>query len=118
MTKQETFDLVVNGLREQGRKSLGPDGDCAYRSCDGLKCAVGMIIPDELYDEGMEGIGVGMLAREFPSLMPTVSPNIDILEHLQSIHDFSPVEQWESDFKALAAEHGLTYPAPEGTIDD
>ena len=36
-------------------ESFGDDTQCAYRGADGNKCVVGAFIPDELYDENLEG---------------------------------------------------------------
>ena len=72
MNEQETFDNVALHLLKQGKKAVGSyDGSsysetvCKYRSKDGLKCAVGCLIPDEMYDPLMEGHGVDHLLHEF-----------------------------------------------------
>ncbi len=59
MTNQEIFDLVVPAIIKQGRPSrsetpvFNKDGEmtngCRYRSEDGAKCAIGMLITDEEY---------------------------------------------------------------------
>jgi hypothetical protein len=53
MTLQETFDKVCVHLLTQLQKSVFLDSNgsmaCAYRGPNGLKCAVGCLIPDELY---------------------------------------------------------------------
>lgn len=53
MTLQEMLDKIVEGLRAQGRRSVY-DGACRYRvETEGgvlLKCAVGMLIPDDCYN--------------------------------------------------------------------
>jgi hypothetical protein len=61
MTKREYFDLLVRtsaaGLFpavEESEESTGFVG-CRYRTPDGRKCAGGLLIPDEDYDEVMEG---------------------------------------------------------------
>lgn len=54
----EQFDKVANHLIKQGKRSLALDGAgwvCAYRGEGGAKCAIGVIIPDELYGEHLEG---------------------------------------------------------------
>jgi hypothetical protein len=53
-TKQEIFDTVVTHLFTQGKAAQDEDETCFYRAPDGCKCAVGALIPDELYDETME----------------------------------------------------------------
>jgi hypothetical protein len=54
MTNQEVFDTVVTHLLAQGVKSESETG-CMYRGPHNLKCAVGCLIPDELYDSIIEG---------------------------------------------------------------
>ena len=54
MTGQEIFDSVLAHLRKQGDASLNASGKCAYRGEGGTACAVGCLIPDELYDPRIE----------------------------------------------------------------
>ena len=35
MNKQEMFDTALAHMRQQGRRSLRPNGTCAYRGADG-----------------------------------------------------------------------------------
>lgn len=55
MTEQEIFDKVAEHLQKQGHRALNEDGVCVYRGKNGTKCAVGALIPDELYDSKIEG---------------------------------------------------------------
>lgn len=68
MTKQEIFEKVVIHLRNQGRRATGKShpmaaSKCKYRTSDGLKCGIGCLIPDELYDPSFEGKSVTCVAR-------------------------------------------------------
>src|SRR5687767_5712675 len=54
MDKQTIFNAMWTGLSGQGWKRSIADGSCLYRGPGGLKCAVGHLIPDALYDPGME----------------------------------------------------------------
>lgn len=56
-TLQQTFDTAVEHLAAQKRRSRN-DYSCKYRSEDGLKCAIGTLIPDSLYDPILEGYTV------------------------------------------------------------
>ena len=109
MTDQEVFDKVVTALRGQHYKSY-KNGICAYRGRKGRKCAAGHLIPDELYDEEMEG--------KIWSDVCIMSPVLDRLpEHivagLQQIHDDCHVSSWESRWWDLACRYGLKYTPPE-----
>jgi hypothetical protein len=53
--KQELFEKAVNGLLAQGVPSYDSSRSCMYRGLNGTKCAIGHLIPDELYDPGFEG---------------------------------------------------------------
>lgn len=84
---QAIFDASTRGIIAQG----GPAheaGNCMYRqeTDDGVrKCALGQCIPDELYNEKIEGQGargaVGMLELSISSV------KLAFLEQLQSAHD-------------------------------
>lgn len=100
-TSQLIFDTVLAHLRNQGQRSY--DGHmCLYRGPDGLQCAAGCLIPDDLYVPEMEGksfanpIFDGFLG-EFRSL----------IFDLQCVHDKSDI--WEESFKAVADNHHLEY---------
>lgn len=61
MTKQETFDTVVRALIAQGGPSTERTASgirCRYRGDGGRKCAAGQLIPDDWYEEAMEGRSV------------------------------------------------------------
>lgn len=107
-TKQETFDTVVAHLRKQGQKSLY-NGRCRYRTPDGLKCAVGCLIPDSEYDEGLEG-GYRMTGAH--NLIVSLGHDADFAEELQIAHDNIEINKWEESFRGIASDFGLTYTPP------
>jgi hypothetical protein len=109
---QETFDYVVNHLRKQGKQSLY-GRNCAYRGENGLKCAVGVLIPDELYSVKFEGMKVCSPFLE--SLL--VGYNIYLLVALQELHDCSSVEKWEAGFKRIAEQFYIIYSPPDATAE-
>jgi hypothetical protein len=90
MEAQEIFDTVATHLFKQGRQSLhaGYDTMCAYRGADGAKCAVGVLIPDELYNDMMEGRTIwGLLDTSDNGLPEWLSANKELLGDLQHAHD-------------------------------
>ena len=107
MTLQEMFDKAVTGIKKQGRLSQGPvnplsgkPGSCYYRHPDdpAVRCAVGHLIPDELYHrQGMEGRSVisdnvlGTSMRALLGIPPREdlynSPVVSMLTRLQTAHD-------------------------------
>jgi hypothetical protein len=119
MSKQETFDKVVNGLRAQGCQSMGNyistitgamvEG-CCYRGENNTKCAAGQLIPDEEYSIAMEG---KLCSDELVAPVLTAGGhNIDLCRRLQEIHDCYDVEDWEEKFKFLANREALVYTPP------
>jgi len=110
---------------------MRPDGNnsCVYRGEEGTSCAMGCLIPDELYTPSIEGHGLSSLAlREIlvhaGVLTPTeakegyifcevkgfVLHKMSLLVSLQSIHDSSPIPDWHDLLVSLAERFGLTFP--------
>lgn len=94
MNKQEIFDTVVNHLFTQGRPAAH-GSSCKYRTDTGLKCAVGVFIPDDMYSVGMEGKDVAGLifwgedeGYDLPDLIKN-KENTNLLRDLQKVHDES-----------------------------
>lgn len=101
LTENQTkiFNIVKDHLLKQGVRSMLPMGDdCAYRGKDGLKCAVGALIKDEHYHEGLEGA-----AAVSPMVQVAVEKSLDLkltagdanmLMALQWIHDSVDLSDW------------------------
>lgn len=122
---QQLFDDVVNHLRKQGCKASGKNlyGDistCLYRGDNGTKCAIGGIIPDELYNPILENRTCHSIM--YPTdLSDDKKPlclqvgnliglsNESLADRLQVIHDADNVEDWEEGFKKVADEYHLVY---------
>lgn len=86
MTPQEIFDKVVVHLAIQGKQAT-EDNVCTYKSKDGLKCAVGCLIPDELYNDTMIG-AVDTLFNDHPAVKEYLGGcNMELLYELQIAHD-------------------------------
>jgi hypothetical protein len=95
MNRQEVFDTVVRHLFKQGKRAYrkstqtSPVG-CMYRADDGLKCAVGCLIPDDVYTPDMEWKTAGQLISEHADVLPSwmqLRPIATLLSELQSVHD-------------------------------
>ena len=117
MNKQEIFDTVVAHLRKQGKKAQHTTDDgvttCRYRTDDGLKCAAGCLMPDEVYSSDMEGqrcFASDLLAR-LPRALVDVFES-DVLHELQNLHDHDPVSMWETRFAEIAEIYELEYRQP------
>lgn len=92
MTDQEVFDKIVKGILAQGKQAIRNDRNtCAYRvkKDDGtvLKCAVGMLIPDDKYELRLEGFTVRELCiGESDSVEYTLAQS-NMVRALQLAHD-------------------------------
>jgi hypothetical protein len=116
-TAQEVFDYVIGQLVCQGGRSVSASGtDCRYRGSDGRKCAVGFLIPDELYVWRMEGDSISGLCGHFPDLCAKsgIKKHNDILNGLQHMHDSLSTWQNQDSFshktRRIADLYNLTVP--------
>lgn len=114
MTPQETFSLVVEHLRKQGKPSIGKRGGCKYRNELGLKCAIGAVIEDTEYSPEMEGhVLFDFLKMDYDfvpaSLKERLEPHVSMLTALMHVHDYTTVELWEPGFQGIAKEFKLDY---------
>lgn len=96
MQPQEIFDTVVRHLAKQG-KPARRGASCVYRAPDGGKCAVGVLIPDYMYDPKMDtfavpGTSIRSLVDRGFALPAFFADNIRLLQRLQGAHD-----RWEVD---------------------
>lgn len=116
-TAQELFDTIVTHLRTQGVQSKDEmKGVCLYRGPNSTKCAVGILIPDELYRPNMEDNNIDSLIEKdlVPSeLVEEFSSNKALLLDLQYVHDQSLPEYWEEGLSHVARKHHLQYLPPE-----
>ena len=100
-TLQEIFNQAANHLLTQNEKSKGliihnaipelgiaesSNISCKYRNKEGLKCAIGVFISDEEYNE-----------------------KINLLKKLQRTHDAYKVEEWKERLILIAHEFNLKF---------
>lgn len=65
---------------------------CMYRAEDGNRCAVGVFIPDDKYDESMDrDLNVYHLLEGFPELKQVMPLETGGLLEMQEVHDATPV---------------------------
>lgn len=113
---QEIFDVAYKGLASQGfRQSRSSNiGGCAYRGENGLKCAVGHLIDDANYSEGLEGLAANDSSVLHAARLSNY--HADLLEDIQDAHDgddfLSSVKpEWmKARLSDVAAKHGLQVP--------
>jgi hypothetical protein len=95
MNKQEIFDKVWQHFAvEKHPRSLSyPEvfaGACAYRGANNAKCAIGIFIPDEIYNEMIEGFGVLRLDSNLLKSCGLHLVEKNFLFSLQHCHDGAP----------------------------
>lgn len=128
MNKQEMFNKVWLGLQAQGWKQSIIGTTCRYRGPEGLKCAVGHLIPDDKYQSYWESSSIAYLIGRFPLLlgMQLTEEDMEFLEHLQRAHDQNAIRHqfdengkaelkrfadMRSTFLELASLHNLSVPS-------
>lgn len=118
MNKQEIFDKVAKHLIQQGCASVHEElNECRYRTDEGLMCAVGCLIPDEIYKRNMEGLAAEDLLRAFPEVEEFLGVEVNedrcFISTLQHAHDnhlsSSPkgMEAWKTRMCRIAEEFSL-----------
>ena len=110
MTDQETFDKVKKHLLTQNRVSYLVYHGCMYKGPDGLKCAVGCLIPDEIYDVSIERMPVSKLVHLNNKVADFLKQfNLPLLESLQYVHDSLSPHIWPKKLKEVAEKFELVY---------
>ena len=93
ITKQEAVNRVYQHfIVENQPYSLDKVEDrgyysCRYRSASGAKCAIGIMIPDELYEECFEGFNTVNLFNKSPELKAMFEEGDGFWIALQRCHD-------------------------------
>lgn len=115
---QEVFDTAVVGLASQGfQRSVGEyDRDCFYRGTYNRRCAIGWLIPDEVYTESMENSRVSELMKLYPDsgikeLFDFSQVSYNQLNSLQRTHDgaWGPKSVMDN-LREFAQEYDLVLP--------
>jgi hypothetical protein len=91
LTRQQLFDNAWNWfvVEKKERSYNKYTRTCLYRGPNGTKCAIGVSIPDNKYDPGMENRGIrGIMSNYEPNLGRVFDKNdLDFLAELQQVHD-------------------------------
>lgn len=114
MTNQEAFNKIVARLMD-GMGQAADRSGCMYRAPNGLKCAVGCLIPDDEYDPRMESRKVSRLGMF--NLQCLNGLNLNMLSNAQYVHDCP--DCWNGKalnhegvqmLQEIAANYNLTMP--------
>lgn len=123
MNAQEIFDKVATHLIQQGEPAMNSNGDCVYRNDQGLKCAVGCLIPEDKYEDRFENLGIGSVLhfdesrqRDVDGLWDVLEEegiakdeHLQLLEDLQGTHDhwFDSMDEVKEKLGCVAGNHSL-----------
>ena len=108
MKKLKVFKQVAEHLLNQNEMAR-QGNDCVYLTKDcKLQCAVGCLISKENYSLGLEGSTISedkvqdAVSKSIGS--PLNKEDINLLNELQDIHDYKPVEDWYKSLDTIAEE--------------
>lgn len=90
-TTKEVFEYIKHHLLTQMKRCVDDKGDCLYRDKEGLKCAAGCLIPDNMYDPNLE-------YKKWYSLVVEKSvpkEHRELIRKMQCIHDYNDPITWE-----------------------
>lgn len=111
LTPQQVFDKVATHLLTQkAQADAGGFLGCRYKTAAGLKCAVGCLIPDELYDSAfryLEGKRVRCWPPERLADCGLTPEHVVLLTKLQGVHDTHAVEKWAGSLREVAGRFSL-----------
>lgn len=122
MTPQDIINKVYNHFITEGNPRSfipGEDGQvsCQYRSPEGNKCAVGVLISDKYYRKTMENNPIDVIIERY-TLPEFIKDNSDLLDDLREWHDMGTARmthltsrQNVREFKRIAKRYGCTVPA-------
>lgn len=122
LTNQEIFDKVAKHLLTQNKKSVisFPDESvcCVYRNPEGLRCAIGCLIPDEKYETYFENrpadddailAACGLEDGNEDILIRDLDFITQLLLALQRVHDRYDPSRWKEELIEVAKNFGLNY---------
>ncbi len=117
-TARQVFDRVATHMMSI-RQLVHPVSirSCRYRDGD-LRCAIGCLIPDEVYSPTFESNAVQLLIDSVPWFTDSgLTAHARLLNSLQFIHDTQPTEDWLDELTWLADRHQIGFFAREEMAD-
>lgn len=87
-TKRKIIAVINKGFKGKSFKSSRYSAEtCLYRGYNGKKCAVGLFIPDNMYDRDNESLLVNQLLADQPELKKLMPFKTVTLRRFQEVHD-------------------------------
>lgn len=99
-TTEEVFEYIRHHLLTQMQQSKNDKGACFYRNEQGLKCAAGCLIPDDMYYPDLEyRKWHALVTRNFAP-----EDHMELIQEMQRIHDdYDPIT-WEFELDKLESD--------------
>ena len=90
-TKQEVYNYALKHFAQQQQRAILSNGDCRYRTKNGLKCVIGAWMSDEDYKPEFEDTAISALISSgvISVKIPDVNDDTVFLQDLQEVHDTS-----------------------------
>lgn len=117
LIEQSVFDRVAKHLLKQNEQSIKiiSDGQsspvCMYKGPNGLKCAIGCLIPEDRYDPSFELQSVNnpaiMMMLEDVFQFEHSIYALGFLNDLQLLHDSNTPDMWSHELMYFAGQHQL-----------
>ena len=107
---QEWFNTMVRGLAAQGwKQAIDAAGICAYRTSDGLRCAVGHLLDEDRANRLCGSIAELDMIADL-GLCDISYFEYEFLRQAQLKHDSKDVSTMKQRFQNLGMEYRLTWP--------
>ncbi|CAB3758464.1 hypothetical protein [Paraburkholderia humisilvae] len=114
LDRQDVFDIVAwNLLRQNARATAFDRVKCLYRAPDGKRCAIGWLIPDDVYSKALEFFGVRDIAARLietdygAKFARFLYIHMPLLRDLQEMHDANLPVEWPVALRTIARRHRL-----------
>lgn len=120
LNRQVVFDAIARHAKKKVR-ALTEEGQCVYRGLEGSRCFIGVLIPDELFEQGMNGCGLVCHLLGRYRLAPFENQyfssgareylgagDVFFLGDIQSIHDSNGPKYWDDLLVDFAHRYGLS----------
>lgn len=111
---QDVFDIVAVALLRQNARATADGVKCMYRAPDGKRCAIGWLMPDEVYAKRLEFFGVRDIAARLSTesgdtgrFARFVYVHMPLLRDLQGMHDANVPAEWPHMLREIARVFGL-----------
>lgn len=109
LSAQDVFDIVATAMLRQNARATADGVKCMYRAPDGKRCAIGWLMPDEVYTRSLEFFGVRDIAARLSTeagdagcFARFLYIHMPLLRDLQGLHDANLPAEWPQTLREIA----------------